>query len=688
MRIDRRGFIELTAAGAASAALPGFAFAQPRGTMVTGDSVDPLFGEPVIEVNEMRTTPVPHRYVRGNFKGTPGKFSFYFPAKEQYRGRFFHNTYPLIVDSDVGPSPIGFKINEGNIGFAFDSGGYLVQTNQGGSFAVRQDPDISISSGYRLNAAAAKFSRIVAAEVYGRIPRPYGYIHGGSGGAYQTMGCAENTSGVWDGFLPYVLGSAYTGNCRPYAQYVLSKRNKVPGVIDALDPGGSGDIYAGLNDEERAALREATLMGFPPRGWWQYDTFNLGGGGGGGQNDPTYVEDFWSKPGYLGTDPKSSMRAWRVQYETAVAAVTAGPPATIDLADVPGRDLTGSQLVILSGASAGKSVPMGRLNGKKITVGGGGGGIAGLGGGGGGGAAAVVAGLKPGDRVRIDNSSFLAFLTYHRHTIPASRAYHGYDQFRGADGKPLYPQRNVDLTPNGAITSSGSLSNGRITGKVLAMQSMMDINACAWNADWYRSHVKAALGPRFDDNFALRFTDNAMHDFPGFFGSQGVEKRAWARTVAFDGALQQGLRDLALWVEKGVKPAETRYRMVDSEQVQLPATARERGGIQPVATLRANGGARAAVGVNTPVKFAGTIEVPPGAGKVVVVEWDYEGTGNRFPQQPLPAPQARAQVSGEHSYSKPGTYFPVLRVFSHRQGDAKTPYGQIQNIARARVVVT
>ena len=212
MRIDRRGFIELTAAGAASAALPAFA-ARPGCCVIVGDrqtrSIRSI-GEPFIEVNELRTDPEPHRYVRGGFKGTPGKFSFYFPAKEHYQGRFFHNTYPLITDSDVGPSPIGFKINEGNIGFTFASGAYYVQTNQGGSFAVRMDPDPSISSGYRLNAAAAKYSRVVAAEVYGQGPRPYGYLHGGSGGAYQTMGCAENTSGVWDGFLPYVLGSPYT----------------------------------------------------------------------------------------------------------------------------------------------------------------------------------------------------------------------------------------------------------------------------------------------------------------------------------------------------------------------------------------------------------------------------------------------------------------------------------------------
>ena len=72
MRIDRRGFVELAAAGAASAALPAFAADQGAApSLVTADLIDPLYREPFIEVNELRTDPEPHRYVRGGFKGTP-----------------------------------------------------------------------------------------------------------------------------------------------------------------------------------------------------------------------------------------------------------------------------------------------------------------------------------------------------------------------------------------------------------------------------------------------------------------------------------------------------------------------------------------------------------------------------------------------------------------------------------------
>ena len=39
--------------------------------------------------------------------------------------------------------------------------------------------------------------------------------------------------------------------------------DKFPQIVDALEPGGSGDPYAGLNEEQAAALREVDAHGFP-----------------------------------------------------------------------------------------------------------------------------------------------------------------------------------------------------------------------------------------------------------------------------------------------------------------------------------------------------------------------------------------------------------------------------------------
>ena len=88
--------------------------------------------------------------------------------------------------------------------------------------------------------------------------------------------------------------------------------NKWNGVVDAVDPGGSGDPYALLNAEEAAALRETTLGGFPLPGWYGHATM-------GGSAfflvaqypsilDPTYADEFWTVPGYYGADSSPGRR--------------------------------------------------------------------------------------------------------------------------------------------------------------------------------------------------------------------------------------------------------------------------------------------------------------------------------------------------------------------------------------------
>ena len=54
---------------------------------------------------------------------------------------------------------------------------------------------------------------------------------------------------------------------------------------------------------------------------------------------------------------------------------------------------------------------------------------------------------------------------------------------------------------------------------------------------------------------------------------------------------------------------------------------------------------------------------------------------------PVPKGAKRVTVTMTHSFEKPGTYFAALRGASHRQGDTRTPYARIGNLARARVVV-
>ena len=154
--------------------------------------------------------------------------------------------------------------------------------------------------------------------------------------------------------------------------------------------------------------------------------------------------------------------------------------------------------------------------------------------------------------------------------------------------------------------------------------------------------------------------------------------------------LEQALRDLAAWVERGTEPPRsTSYELVDGQIVVAP-TGNERGGIQPVVTLTADGYVRAEVAVGDTVQFAALVEVPPGAGTIVAAAFDFEGTGEFADAVPFDneaTSYTSTTFTATHEFSTPGTYFPVLRVVSHRQGEPDNPFGRIENLGRVRVVV-
>lgn len=193
---------QVAAAEAASECSPS----GPGGSVfVTSDCMDSLYAEPVIDAETDETTPSAHRRIAGHFEGTGITFNIYLPPADAWQGRFFQYTYPL---TDA-------RADERALAFAFASGGYAVQAGNS-----------TVSLGYRHAAAAAKFARIVAAQYYGSPDRRiYGYLYGPSGGSFQTVGAAENTSGVWDGFVPIVQGvpmsAPYTFFIRAQARLVL-----------------------------------------------------------------------------------------------------------------------------------------------------------------------------------------------------------------------------------------------------------------------------------------------------------------------------------------------------------------------------------------------------------------------------------------------------------------------------------
>jgi hypothetical protein len=228
--------------------------------------------------------------------------------------------------------------------------------------------------------------------------------------------------------------------------------------------------------------------------------------------------------------------------------------------------------------------------------------------------------------------------------------------------------------------------------KMIVMENLMDEAAYPWQGDWYRNRVREHLGAKIDDSYRLWYVDHAMHVSPGSYlavGEGGNINAGYSSVdthiISYSGILQQALRDVVAWAEKGVAPPPTTAYKIEDGQVIVPPTASERKGIQPVVTLTANGGARADIQVGQSVKFEAVAEAPTGTGLIVLAQWDFDGSG-AFPEHTAITPKSRIAVSTTHTFTKPGTYFPAVRVASHRKGDAKTTYALARNLARVRVV--
>ena len=68
-------------------------------------------------------------------------------------------------------------------------------------------------------------------------------------------------------------------------------------------------------------------MGFPPRAWIAHEFMGIGAmailQGSVLSADPTYVDDFWQVPGYLGANPPASLRSARIQHRTRIRKLIA-----------------------------------------------------------------------------------------------------------------------------------------------------------------------------------------------------------------------------------------------------------------------------------------------------------------------------------------------------------------------------
>lgn len=681
---------------------------------------DDSYGKPYIDIDEERErilydgSRIAYHHVHGGFQNKNIKFLFCFPAKEAYRGRFFHYLSPFPGPDEENAS-LDKTGEDDRISFALLHGAYFVESNMGSTamFGPKEDETLV----WKVSAAVAEFSRKKAMEIYG-CGRPYGYVHGGSGGAYKTMACIENTK-AWDGAVPYVIGSPVSlpNTIVLHAQGQRTLRHVFGKITDALDAGGTGDMYAGLNEDEKAMLREVTAMGFPPRTWFLEANGIINDGSlpvtlpGVKRKDPAYFEDFWSVPGYAGADPESNAVRDRLKFFGVVKSVhlpgeeeegvrekpegrngvddawrkmlTEVDNAWIELEEVPeGEDLylKGVSIRMESGDAEGTVFSLDSLCGKAVVIGASYG-IFDL--------KETLAKIRPGDRVLLDNSDYVAVQSYYRHQVPEDRNFHAWDQFRDADGNPVLPQRKEILGYD--YCGTGVVQNGNIQGKVIVIQSLMDESTCPWCADWYRDTVRKAKGTT--ENFRLYYMDHCMHGDVSWLENNVVTN--------YLGAMRQALLDLSDWVERGKEPCESTVYGRNGGQILVENDAKQRKGIQPSVTLLANGAACARVKVGEEVHFTAEACVPENAGRITGVAYGFVSDASLSFEKievhafPYTGTFEETQENGcfgaiseiTHRYDAPGTYFASVRVTSQRDGDAGEYYTQVKNLARARVIV-
>lgn len=648
---------------------------------------DKQFTKPYIDKEEHSEKG--YLYIHGGFEGTMLKFSFFFPKKENYQGRFFQYLPPVQGSEDAALEKSGI---EDRIDFAIKHGGYFVESNMGVvPFAPLSDPTII----YRSSACVAEYSREVAKRLYGDH-RPYGYVYGGSGGSFKTFACIENTE-VWDGAAPYVIGTPYSipnsFTIRTHAKRVL--RRAFPYIKDFVEPCGitKEQLYEKLNDEEREVLEEVTRFGFPMYDWFMYDKLDDGSlpifimmlkG-----FDPEYYVDFWEKPGYLGYDKTNSVNRDRIKFTAEVKAISVPGIKNEDVSGLTGVDeawkrskvsldgkayiltdksfekydyLDGVYVTVKSGAAACYKMVMQTAENnvailepffgatdftEKLSL------------------------VKAGDTVEFDNSDYLALQSYHRHQVPPIGECANWNVYRNEDGTPKYPQREKQYGPQVAYGGCGNLQSGEFGKcKVISIVALMDESSLTWPTDWYRQKLKKARG---DDKpyYRVWYIDKSLH------GELSPDE---THLVSYHGALFEALLSVVEWVEKGIEPCQSSVYSLNEGVITVPETARNRCGVQPVVTLKANGRKRAEVKKGEKVSFTAEYDLPVNAGKVIKVEWCFDGVhfidSKSFDE---------SSASAEYTYDKSGEHFAVVRVIANRRGNDF--YTNIYNIDRARVVV-
>jgi hypothetical protein len=664
----------------------------------------PEFGRAFIDVDEPKPEPYPHRLVHGGFEGTETLFSLYMPSAEQYDGRVLQfleggaGGHENIMASGF----MAFGNDAWQFPYAFDDmGAVLIESNQGhpsnaGHTGFKNDVYL-----FGASAETARFAKWLAAKVYGREVH-HTYVFGASGGGHRSFQCIMRAPDVYDGGVPEVFGVNPGLYWSIFGQAVSLLGDDIVKVRDAMEPGGSGDPFAGLTFAQREVLRDLFQIGFPRDATTQlahisvfpftlYNTID---------ENPAYFDDFWNAKGYLGHDDPDRLADRRVKETVtvkeirpasdllkslfvAMQLVTAGATlqtpygVTVDTND-PTRFVM-AKLTVKTGKAAGRQMVIADVAGNALVPFGEK-------------CPQLFEDVAPGDEVEIDNADWLAFCHLYLHNVEWNvpglhrddrRVPPDYERF-AVDGVPVHAQTGVANYDLDVVTP--------FPGKMIYIGAVLDI--CIWPTitSSFDEYVRSVLGENVRDHYRLWWVENSTHARAEMACAlTGDPPEFWrTRLVDYEAVGAAALTAVRRWVEDGIEPlADSAYTLTADKHIMLPQDPELRGGVQPAVGLAVNGGGtRIEVAAGTEVKFDGYGIVPAGAGTIIEAAMDFEGTDTwPFQAANVDGSADRIEVHTAHVFETPGTYFPVLRIGSHLDG-ARRRGEAIRNLARVRVVVT
>jgi hypothetical protein len=612
----------------------------------------------------------------------PQNYVFRFPAREFWRNRSFQRQHPTgggVVDNQM----------------AFGNGAFSVNW-----MSARQE---NLVATFRHHAAATRVAKAYANRLYGNSAKIHSYYWGCSGGGIVSMAAAENTTGVWDGVQVQCMGPTGTATYHSFfwqAHYTMAiPEAKREAIAAAAAPGGTGDIYAGLNDEEKAVLDEFIAAGYPLPVIGNHfknliplvDPIDIR------LFDQSYEDDFWTKPGYAGADPPEYLKAAYIDgWATITDIVRDGEgkitairfdPATLPKLGTIGDNYLEYWLYAQDGTTRiidpERAIGVPTDNKQRFSLLGNldpATGLLSMTG-------PILRGLERGSpivnrplllnalnvggKVRVNNRFILAMYFYPRYSnIPGGRSY---DQYRNADGSPKYPQRdNLEvLTHVQYRVMGGRIESGEIKTRTMILEGMADHLSWPLFNTSYAEQIQRALGPEAAERtMRLYVHDNGNHSVGG--GEPGV--------------FQQSIQDLMAWAERGVVPPPSTVYTIRNGQVILAPRAADRRGLQPVMTFTVNGTQRAEIGVGQAVNLTARLEMPPKTGQIVQYKWTVDGKDD-LPTV-VPNPQPQIEVARTLKFDKPGTYVVRLTVNAQRDGLLNpTNMTLMQNFDDVQVVV-